>query len=53
MAIKVFINGNLFDAATAPEGEPDTIVVGDFVQWKRTDLVEDYPTDDYTVQIHS
>lgn len=41
---------NLFDAATAPEGEPDTIVVGDFVQWKRTDLVEDYPTDDYTVR---
>lgn len=35
---------NLFDAANAPEGEPDEIVVGDFIQFKRTDLVDDYPT---------
>lgn len=34
---------NLFDAANAPEGEPTEIVVGDFLQWKRSDLVEDYP----------
>jgi len=34
---------NLFDAANAPEGEPTEIVVGDFVQWKRSDLVADYP----------
>lgn len=34
---------NLFDAANAPEGEPTTIVVGDFIQWKRSDLVQDYP----------
>jgi hypothetical protein len=34
---------NLFDAANAPEGEPEEIVVGDFVQWKRSDLVDDYP----------
>lgn len=34
---------NLFDPANAPEGEPETIVVGDFIQWKRSDLVEDYP----------
>jgi hypothetical protein len=34
---------NLFDAANAPEGEPEEIVVGDFVQWKRSDLVADYP----------
>lgn len=34
---------NLFDAASAPEGEPTTITVGDFVQWKRSDLVQDYP----------
>lgn len=34
---------NLFNAANAPEGEPETIVVGDFIQWKRSDLVEDYP----------
>jgi len=41
---------NLFDAANAPEGEPQEIVVGDFVQWKRSDLVADYPTDTYTVR---
>ena len=35
---------NLFDAANAPEGEPHTLVVGDFLQWKRSDLVADYPT---------
>lgn len=34
---------NLFDVANAPEGEPEEIVVGDFIQWKRSDLVEDYP----------
>lgn len=35
---------NLFDAANAPEGEPTEIVVGDFVQWKRSDIADDYPT---------
>lgn len=39
---------NAFDAANATEGEPDSIVVGDFIQWKRSDLVSDYPTDSYT-----
>ena len=34
---------NLFDAANAPEGEPTTLTVGDFIQWKRSDLVQDYP----------
>lgn len=34
---------NLFDANNAPEGAPTEIVVGDFVQWKRSDLVNDYP----------
>lgn len=34
---------NLFDAANAPEGEPEEVVVGDFIQWKRSDLVQDYP----------
>lgn len=41
---------NLFDAANAPEGEPQTIVVGDFVQWKRSDFIADYPSADYTVR---
>jgi len=35
---------NLFDAISSPEGEPSELVVGDFVQWKRSDLSEDYPT---------
>lgn len=35
---------NLFDAANAPEGEPEEIVVGDFLQWKRSDIATDYPT---------
>lgn len=41
---------NLFDAANAPEGEPEEIVVGDFAQWKRSDLVEDYPVDSYSAE---
>jgi hypothetical protein len=39
---------NAFDAANAPEGIPTTIVVGDFVQWKRSDLVTDYPVASYS-----
>jgi len=34
---------NAFDAANAPEGEPKEVVVGDFIQWKRSDLIKDYP----------
>ena len=41
---------NLFDAANAPLTEPDEFTVGDFVQWKRTDFVSDYPTASHTVQ---
>ena len=33
---------NLFDEANAPEGEPLTIVVGDFLQWKKTQIASDY-----------
>jgi len=39
---------NLFDAANAPEGEPTIVTVGDFIQWKRSDLVDDYPPASYT-----
>ena len=39
---------NAFDAANATEGEPTQIVTGDFVQWKVSGLVDDYPTDAYT-----
>lgn len=35
---------NLFDAANAPEGEPTEIVVGDYLQWTRKDIAQDYPT---------
>jgi hypothetical protein len=39
---------NAFDAANAPEGEPSEVVVGDFIQFKRSDLVADYPPSEYT-----
>ena len=35
---------NLFDATNAPEGEPTEIVVGDFIQWKKALIAQDYPT---------
>jgi hypothetical protein len=38
---------NLFDVDHAREGEPTEIVVGDFLQWKRSDLVADYPAAEY------
>lgn len=41
---------NLFDAANAPEGEPLEIVVGDFIQWKRSDFVADYPPSAYSAE---
>ena len=41
---------NLFDADQAKEGEPTEIVVGDFIQWKRSDLVDDYPLSEYSVE---
>ncbi len=31
------------------EGEPTEIVVGDFIQWKRSDLVDAYPTNLYSL----
>jgi len=39
---------NAFDAVNAPEGEPSEVVVGDFIQFKRSDLVADYPPAEYT-----
>ena len=41
---------NLFDAANAPEGEPRDIVVGDFLQWKRSDLTDYKTSDGYTAE---
>lgn len=39
---------NLFDAANAPSVEPDQFVLGDFVQWKRTDIGSDYSNSLFT-----
>jgi hypothetical protein len=39
---------NLFDAANAPEGEPLEIVPGDYIQWKKTSIAQDYPPASYT-----
>jgi hypothetical protein len=41
---------NLFDAANAPEGEPTKVVVGDFIQWKKSNLAQDYPTSAYSAE---
>lgn len=35
---------NLFNVDNAPTTEPEEFAIGDFVQWKREDLVDDYPT---------
>lgn len=40
---------NLFDPAQSPTTEPLTVVVGDFIQWRRTDLGGDYPNTEYTM----
>jgi hypothetical protein len=41
---------NLFDESNAPEGEPLKIVVGDFLQWKKTSLAENYPPASYSAE---
>lgn len=41
---------NLFDENNAPEGEPLKIVVGDFIQWKKTSLAESYPPALYSAE---
>ena len=41
---------NLFDPNEAPEGEPTEIVVGDYIQWKSSDLVADYPLAEYSAE---
>lgn len=39
---------NLFDENEAPEGEPLKIVVGDFLQWKKSSLAATYPPELYS-----
>lgn len=40
---------NLFDPAQSPEIEPTLVVVGDFIQWRRTDISSDYPNTTHTM----
>ncbi len=40
---------NLFDTDNVPTTEPATIVAGDLLQWKRTDLGADYANGSYTL----
>ena len=40
---------NRFDPTNAPIGEPQIIVGGDLVQWRRTDLFSDYPDSEYAI----
>jgi hypothetical protein len=40
---------NLFDASQSPTVEPERVVVGDFIQWRRVDLSGDYPNNLYTM----
>jgi len=42
---------NRFDIDQAPDGQqPEIIVIGDYLLWKRTDLVDDYPLADYSME---
>ena len=41
---------NQFDQAKAFEGEPDSILVGSFVHWKRSDFTDPYPTAEYALE---
>jgi len=41
---------NKFNVDEAPASEPASLVIGDFIQWKRADLVNDYPTADYSAE---
>ena len=40
---------NLFDSANYPNHEPEVIVAGDFLTWKRDDLVSDYDPASYAL----
>ena len=40
---------NLFDAENYPGAVPQTLVVGDIWNWKREDIVSDYPPASYTL----
>ena len=41
---------NLFDSANAPEGVPEEIFIGDFIQFKLTEYSNDYPNTAHTMR---
>ena len=42
---------NRFSQDDAPDGQaPELIVIGDYLVWKRTDLVQDYPLAEYSME---
>lgn len=41
---------NLFDPANSPTSEPEIIYVGDFIQWRRQDIYQDYPPSSYSIE---
>lgn len=40
---------NQFDSSNYPENEPQSLIAGDRVTWKRTDLGSDYPPASYSL----
>ena len=40
---------NVFDPAAAPNVEPDRLVVGDRVTWRKPGLASDYPSTEYSL----
>ena len=40
---------NLFDSANYPNREPEVIIAGDFISWKRDDFVSDYDPASYAL----
>lgn len=41
---------NLFDTDNAPTIEPDALVIGDRITWRKKNLGEDYPSSAYTTE---
>ena len=42
---------NLFDSANAPEGVPEEVFVGDFIQFKISTFSTDYPNSTHTMRL--
>lgn len=44
------LTGNVFDSVNVPTAEPETVVAGDLVQWRRNDLADIYATSLYSME---